>query len=147
MKKPNILLIQTDQQTAETLSLYGNPVLRTPALEGLAQRGVVFEQAFCNYPACSPSRSSMFTGRYCSTLNLHANHMLINPAEVTLPQVLKQHGYQTAIIGKNHAFMNNNESYYRGEFLSSQVRCTKCSTTFGLVSTGIWWTGIAMILT
>jgi arylsulfatase len=114
MKKPNILLIQTDQQTAETLSLYGNPALRTPALEGLAQRGVVFEQAFCNYPACSPSRSSMFTGRYCSTLNLHANHMLINPAEVTLPQVLKQHGYQTAIIGKNHAFMNKNESYYPG---------------------------------
>ncbi|UQZ81131.1 Arylsulfatase [Paenibacillus konkukensis] len=114
MNKPNLLLIQTDQQTAETLSLYGNPALATPALEALAQRGVVFEQAFCNYPACSPSRSSMFTGRYCSTLNLHANHMLINPAETTLPQVLKRCGYQTAIIGKNHAFMNQAESYYPG---------------------------------
>jgi len=113
MSGPNILLIQTDQQTAETLSLYGNPVLQTPALERLAEKGVVFELAFCNYPACSPSRSSMFTGRYASTIGVHANHMLINPNETTLPQVLKENGYQTAIIGKNHAFMNDAAgSYY-----------------------------------
>jgi arylsulfatase A-like enzyme len=47
--RPNILLIQTDQQTAETLSLYGNPVMQTPALERLAEKGIVFELAFCNY--------------------------------------------------------------------------------------------------
>lgn len=115
MSRPNILLIQTDQQTAETLSLYGNPVLQTPTLERLAEKGVVFELAFCNYPACSPSRSSMFTGRYASTIGVHANHMLINPNETTLPQVLKENGYQTAIIGKNHAFMNDaSKSYYPG---------------------------------
>jgi arylsulfatase len=113
--RPNILLIETDQQTAETLSLYGNSVLKTPALEGLAEQGVVFELAFCNYPACSPSRSSMFTGRYASTIGVHANHMMINPNETTLPQVLKEHGYQTAIIGKNHAFMDDAaKSYYPG---------------------------------
>jgi arylsulfatase len=114
-QRPNILLIETDQQTAETLSLYGNKVLKTPALERLAGQGVVFEQAFCNYPACSPSRSSMFTGRYASTIGVHANHMLINPNEITLPQVLKEHGYQTALIGKNHAFMDDaGKSYYPG---------------------------------
>lgn len=101
---PNILLIQTDQQSAETLGLYGNPLVRTPHLEKLASRGVVFEQAFCNYPACSPSRSSMMTGRYASTIRVHANHMLIDPREATLPQTLKDGGYQTALIGKNHAF-------------------------------------------
>ena len=105
-RKPNLLLIQTDQQSAETLALYGNPLVRTPNLERLAERGVVFESAFCNYPACSPSRSSMFTGRYASTIGVHANHMLIRPTETTLPQVLKENGYQTAIIGKNHAFPN-----------------------------------------
>jgi arylsulfatase A-like enzyme len=47
----------------------------------------------------------MFTGRYASTIGVQVNHMMIKPAEVTLPQVLKKHGYQTAIIGKNHAFM------------------------------------------
>ncbi|TDF94852.1 sulfatase family protein [Paenibacillus piri] len=105
--RPNILLIQTDQQSAETLALYGNPLVRTPHLEKLAEQGVVFDYAFCNYPACSPSRSSMLTGRYASTISCHANHMLINPNETTLPQVLKQNGYQTALIGKNHAFMTS----------------------------------------
>jgi len=112
--KPNILLIETDQQSAETLSLYGNPVLHTPALERLAEQGVVFEYAFCNYPACSPSRSSMMTGRYASSIGVHANHMMINPAETTLPQVLKANGYQTAIIGKNHAFMRTAQFSYGG---------------------------------
>lgn len=110
-KKPNILLIQTDQQSAETLALYGNPLVRTPHLERLADRGVIFEHAFCNYPACSPSRSSMMTGRYASTIRVHANHMLIDPMETTLPQVLKEGGYQTALIGKNHAFPK--ETLYR----------------------------------
>ncbi|MFS0727455.1 sulfatase-like hydrolase/transferase [Paenibacillus sp. 1P07SE] len=114
-KRPNLLLIQTDQQSAETLSLYGNAALRTPALEKLAERGVVFDYAFCNYPACAPSRSSLFTGRYASTIGAQANHMMINPAEVTLPQVLKAHGYQTAIIGKNHAFMESTKTCYPGE--------------------------------
>ncbi|UOQ86945.1 sulfatase family protein [Gracilibacillus salinarum] len=113
MCNPNILLIQTDQQTAETLALYGNSLVKTPHLEGLAENGVLFENAFCNYPACSPSRSSMMTGRYPSTIRCHANHMLINPEEITLPQVLKEQGYQTAIIGKNHAFMDGRmENYY-----------------------------------
>jgi len=98
--RPNILLIQTDQQTAETLSLYGNPVMQTPALERLAEKGIVFELAFCNYPACSPSHSSMFTGRYASTIGVYGNHMLIDPNETTLSLVLKENGYQSANIGK-----------------------------------------------
>jgi arylsulfatase len=110
MKKPNILLIQTDQQSAETLGLYGNPIVKTPNLERLAENGIVFENTFCNYPACSPSRSSMMTGRYASTIRCHANHMLINPLEVSLPQVLKEAGYQTALIGKNHAFIARKEA-------------------------------------
>ncbi|MBB6731233.1 sulfatase-like hydrolase/transferase [Cohnella zeiphila] len=102
--QPNIVLIQTDQQSAETLALYGNPLVRTPHLDQLAKQGVLFEKAFCNYPACSPSRSSMMTGRYASTIRVHANHMLIDPREISLPQVLREGGYQTALIGKNHAF-------------------------------------------
>ncbi|TDQ37390.1 sulfatase family protein [Aureibacillus halotolerans] len=111
MKKPNIILIQTDQQSADTLGVYGNPIVKTPHLERLAQNGVVFDNAFCNYPACSPSRSSMMTGRYASTIRCHANHMLINPLEVSLPQVLKENDYQTALIGKNHAFMENENAF------------------------------------
>ena len=112
--RPSIVLIQTDQQSWSTLRLYGNPVLATPALEALAGRGVVFEQAYCNYPACAPSRSSMLTGRYASTIRCHANHMLIDPREVTLPATLKAAGYRTALIGKNHAFFDGPNTYYPG---------------------------------
>ncbi len=111
MTKANVILIQTDQQTAKTLQLYGNPVLATPTLEKIAGQGMVFDQAFCNYPACSPSRSSMMTGRYTSSLRVHANHMLLNPQEITLPKLMKDHGYQTALIGKNHAFLQG-KNYY-----------------------------------
>ena len=110
--RPNIVIIQTDQQSWSTLRLYGNPVLATPAIEGLADRGVVFERAYCNYPACAPSRSSMMTGRYASTIRNHANHMLIDPREITLPGALKAAGYQTALVGKNHAFFDGKPSYY-----------------------------------
>lgn len=109
--KPNIIIVQTDQQSWSTLALYGNPVLRTPALEALASRGVVFERAYCNYPACAPSRSSMMTGRYASTIRNQANHMRIDPREITLPGALKAAGYETALIGKNHAFLEG-ENYY-----------------------------------
>jgi arylsulfatase len=113
INKPNIILIQTDQQSAETLGLYGNPIVKTPNLERMAENGILFEQTYCNYPACSPSRSSMMTGRYASTIRIHANHMLINPLEVTLPQALKEGGYQTALVGKNHAFMDGKkENFY-----------------------------------
>ncbi len=111
-QRPNIVLIQTDQQSWSTLRLYGNPVLATPALEALAGRGRVFECVYCNYPACAPSRSSMMTGRYASTIRNHANHMLIDPREITLPGALQRAGYRTAIIGKNHAFFNGQNNYY-----------------------------------
>ncbi|MFZ4453937.1 sulfatase-like hydrolase/transferase [Salibacterium aidingense] len=87
----------------------GTETRPTPHIESLADSGVLFEKAFCNYPACTPSRASMMTGRYTSTIQTHANHMLINPKETTLPLVLREHGYQTAIIGKNHAFMDGRQ--------------------------------------
>jgi arylsulfatase A-like enzyme len=105
-ERPDIILIEADQLSAGSLGLYGNPVVRTPALEKLAGEGVLFRRAYCNYPACSPSRCSMMTGRYASTIRNHANHMLLDPEEVSLPVALKRAGYRTALIGKNHCFMD-----------------------------------------
>src|SRR5690625_1505577 len=92
--------------------MYGNSIVKTPNLKRLADEGVLFENNFCNYPACVPSRSSMMSGRYASTIRSHANYMLLNPEEVTLPQILKENGYQTSIIGKNHAFMNGKQDNF-----------------------------------
>ena len=57
MRQPNILMIMADQLSALALSAYGHPVVRTPHLDALAAQGVVFENAYCNFPLCAPSRA------------------------------------------------------------------------------------------
>ena len=62
-KKYNILWICTDQQRSDTLGCMGNPYVNTPNLDRLADSGMLFEQAYCQNPTCSPSRASFLTGR------------------------------------------------------------------------------------
>ena len=62
--KPNIIVILTDQQRADTLGCYGNPTVRTPNLDALAEDGVRFERAYCATPLCTPARVSIQTGAY-----------------------------------------------------------------------------------
>ena len=56
---PNILVIMSDEHNAAVLGCYGNKVIRTPSLDGLASRGIVFESCYCNSPLCVPSRLSL----------------------------------------------------------------------------------------
>ena len=64
MARPNILLITTDQQRTDTLSCLGAPIGRTPHLDALAARGVLFERCYVQNPICIPSRACLQTGRY-----------------------------------------------------------------------------------
>jgi arylsulfatase len=102
--RPNVLLVMTDQQAATTLPVYGNPVARTPHLDRLAAGGVVVEQAVCTYPACTPARAAVHTGRYPHTNGVRANHLHLPPHEITLPALLARAGYELALLGKNHVF-------------------------------------------
>jgi arylsulfatase A-like enzyme len=105
VKKPNILLICTDQQKASALGCYGNRIVRTPAMDRLAGEGVKFNQAFTVCPLCVPSRCSIVTGRYP---HVHGsdfmNSILLRPSETNLVQLLRNEGYHTALVGKNHCF-------------------------------------------
>lgn len=101
---PNLLLVMTDQQKADTLGIYGNPLVRTPAIDRLEADGVVVEQAVCNYPACTPARATVHTGRYPHTTRVRANHLHLPVTEITLVDILRRAGYTTALIGKNHVF-------------------------------------------
>ncbi|MDQ4099529.1 MAG: sulfatase-like hydrolase/transferase [Chloroflexota bacterium] len=94
----------SDEQKVDSLGLYGNPVVRTPALEQLAARGVLFDHAFVPYPVCVPSRVSFFTGRYPRAHGSRANPILMEPSEVHLPGLLKERGYRLGLVGKNHCF-------------------------------------------
>jgi iduronate 2-sulfatase len=106
--KPNILFIAVDDLRPE-LGCYGNTLVKSPNIDRLASRGVVFAQAFCQQAVCSPSRSSLLTGTRPDTthvwdLNTHFRKAL--PDVVTLPQHFKNSGYFAQAMGKiyHHGF-------------------------------------------
>ena len=70
---PNVLFVQADQLTAFALAAYGNRVCRTLHIDRLAETGVVFELAYCNFPLCAPSRFSMMTVQLASRISAFDN--------------------------------------------------------------------------
>ena len=101
-KRPNLLMIYPDELRKDILSCSGNPLIRTPHFDRVAEEGVRFEKAFTSYPLCTPFRGSLFTGKYAHSTECSANHVRINPNQEFLPQILKDNGYQTGYIGKWH---------------------------------------------
>lgn len=122
-RKPNIVLIVSDDQGYNDLSCLGNQQLKTPNLDRLAAEGVRLTNFYVSWPACTPSRGSLLTGRYPQRNGLY--DMIRNEApdfgykyppdeypvtmerilgmdtrEVMISQVLKQQGYRTAVFGK-----------------------------------------------
>ena len=103
-KRPNILFITTDEQRFDCLGCYGNPVIRTPNVDRIAEQGVRFERGYVQNPMCMPSRMAIMTGRYCSENGCNINCVGIPEHEQadTFIQALHDAGYMTAAIGKMH---------------------------------------------
>lgn len=99
--RPNILLITSDQQHYSALGSV-NPKISTPALDRLAAEGTRFDRAYCPSPVCSPSRSSIITGQYPSEHGCWTIGVKLDEDAVTLPQLLGDAGYDTALVGKAH---------------------------------------------
>ena len=100
--KPNVLFIVFDDQDTK-LGCYGDTFAKTPNLDRLAARGMVFERAYCQQPICNPSRASFMTGRRPDTLRLWSiptNLRELHPDIVTMPQWFMRHGYFAQGIGK-----------------------------------------------
>lgn len=103
---PNLLLI-TCHDLGRLLGCYGNGTVHTPALDALAAEGTRFTRAFCTAPQCSPSRASLFTGRYPHSNGVmgltHAQFAWdLHPEERHLGQILHDVGYATALAGVHH---------------------------------------------
>jgi choline-sulfatase len=101
-KHPNILLIMADQMTAPVLPIYGHPVVKSPNLSALAERGVVFDSAYCNSPLCAPSRASLMTGQLPSRFGAYDNAAEFPASIPTFGHRLRQMGYYTGLCGKMH---------------------------------------------
>ena len=101
-RRPNILLITDDQHNASKLGCYGDPLVKTPNLDRLAARGTRFTQAYSNNMVCAPSRVSMVTGQYVHSHGYYANSGPHPGRPIWVTSYLRQHGYQTAMIGKAH---------------------------------------------
>ncbi len=101
-KAPNVLLIMTDTQRLDDMGAYGNPVIKTPSLDSLANTGVRFDNCHTQYPACMPARATVFTGRYPMAHGVWSNGVPLPEDETTLAHVFAQHGYRTGGAGKFH---------------------------------------------
>lgn len=109
--RPNLIAIVTDDQGRWAMGTYGNREIHTPNMDRIGKEGIVFTNAFAITPVCSPSRAVYLTGRYPTELGITD---WIAPREArnglglkatTWPQVLRQNGYRTGLIGKWHLGM------------------------------------------
>ncbi len=103
-KKPNVILILTDDQGFGDIGYYGNPHIKTPVLDSLASKSVRFDDFSVN-PVCAPTRSAIMTGKYAMETGVHDTYRggaMMAPSEVTIAEILKEAGYKTGMIGKWH---------------------------------------------
>ncbi|WDI42959.1 sulfatase family protein [Bremerella sp. P1] len=100
--RPNLIFLLTDDQRWDALGCMGNPVIKTPNIDRLAEEGVVFENAFATTAICATSRASFITGQYARRHGIVDFRAVLTPEAFsqTFPALLRANGYQTAFIGK-----------------------------------------------
>lgn len=101
-KRPNFLVIMTDQQRWDHLGCYGNRVVRTPELDRLASQGLRFDAFHVSNPICQPNRACLATGQISTVNGCRQNGIPLDLASTTYADVLRAAGWRTALIGKAH---------------------------------------------
>jgi len=103
-KKPNVIILFSDQHNKKVMGFEGHPDVLTPNLDKLADQSVVFDRAYCATGICAPSRSSLMTGIYPRTLGLLSNSERTKVMEEVVPLAVlfKQNNYRTFAFGKRH---------------------------------------------
>ena len=120
-KKPNIVIIFTDDQGYQDIGCFGSPDIKTPHLDKMAEEGIKLTDFYAAQAVCSASRAGLLTGCYPNRLGVHGAFMPnskqgLNLSETTLAEMLKAIDYKTGIFGKWHLgdhpeFMPNNQGF------------------------------------
>jgi arylsulfatase/arylsulfatase A len=102
--RPNVILIMTDDHGYGDLGVHGNPIIRTPNIDGLAKKSAVLTSFYVS-PVCTPTRACLMTGRYnyrTRAIDTFRGRAMMDTAETTVAELLKGAGYATGIFGKWH---------------------------------------------
>jgi len=101
-RKPNIIYIMADDHASHAMSCYGSKINKTPNLDRIAAEGMRFTNSFCTNSICAPCRAVVLTGKYSHINGVRDNRQKFDGSQQTFPKLLKQVGYDTAMIGKWH---------------------------------------------
>jgi arylsulfatase A-like enzyme len=110
-KRPNVVLVLTDQWRASATGYAGDPNVKTPHLDALAAEGVNFRNAVSVCPVCSPARGSLITGQYPLKHGVFLNDVLLQHKSLSIADVFNQAGYRTGYIGKWHLDGHGRSTY------------------------------------
>lgn len=102
--RPNVILIMSDDQGGGDYGFLGNQLIRTPELDAMAAQSGLLKQFYVS-PVCAPTRACLMTGRYnyrTRCIDTYIGRAMMDPAEITIAELLRDSGYQTGIYGKWH---------------------------------------------
>ena len=109
-KRPNIVFIMSDDHACQAISAYGHGLNKTPNIDRIAKEGAIFTREFCTNSLCAPARAVILTGKFSHMNGKIDNRTPFEGNQQTFPKLLRNAGYQTAIVGKWH-LMNDPQGF------------------------------------